>query len=97
MITQRRYGWWSAAAVAGAVALVASTLAFADKLESKANISDVTLNVPLNETPVARDILPRGSYAPIVKRVAPAVVKIEITATITNNTQEDWSGLNDPF
>jgi serine protease Do len=97
MSTQNRYWWWSAAAVMGAVALAASTLALADKLESKPNMNGVTLNLPVAETPVARDAVPRGSYASIVKRVAPAVVKIEITATLTNSTREDWFGLNEPF
>jgi serine protease Do len=46
------------------------------------------LNVPVDQTAVPRDGLPRGSYAPIVDKVAPAVVKIEITATRQNAAME---------
>jgi serine protease Do len=40
------------------------------------------VNVPLDETAISRDSLPRGSYAPVVKAVAPAVVQIDVTSTV---------------
>jgi serine protease Do len=55
------------------------------------------LNLPLQETAVARDGLPRGSFAPIVDKVSPAVVKIEITATKDVQMQGLPPGFNDPF
>ena len=44
--------------------------------------------MPVDQTAVPRMACPRGSYAPIVDKVAPAVVKIEITATRQNTAME---------
>ena len=38
-----------------------------------------------------------GSFAPIVKEVAPAVVKIETTTTLKNTSIQGSPGLEDPF
>ena len=56
-----------------------------------------SVNVALDENAVARDTLPHGSYAPVVKKVAPAVVKIETTTTVKNPAGQDPQGFNDPF
>ena len=53
-------------------------------------------NLPLQETSVARDGLPRGSFAPIVDKVSPAVVKIEVTAT-KDVQMEGPPGFDNPF
>lgn len=55
------------------------------------------LTIPLQESQVPRDGLPRGSYAPIVDKVSPAVVKIETTATIKEAGMQNFPGFNDPF
>jgi serine protease Do len=52
------------------------------------------VNVPLDEGSVPRDGLPRGSFAPVVKLVAPAVVQIETTAEVNNQPP---AGFDDPF
>ncbi len=83
------FGLAGAAVVAGA--------AFALAQSSQSTVKPADLNVPLQETPVPRDGLPRGSYAPIVERVAPAVVKIETTSTIKTTGMEQFPGFNDPF
>jgi len=46
---------------------------------------------------VNRDTLPQGSFAPVVKKVAPAVVKIETTTTVNSPPMADMPGMNDPF
>ena len=56
-----------------------------------------SVNVPLDENSIQRDTLPTGSYAPVVKKVAPAVVKIETTTMINHSTPENFPGMNDPF
>jgi len=61
--------------------LVLAGAVFALAQSSKTKINPTDLNVPVDQTAVPRDGLPRGSFAPIVDKVAPAVVKIEITAT----------------
>jgi len=51
---------------------------------SKDKVSPADLKVPLDQSPVPRDGLPRGSFAPIVDKVGPSVVKIEVTASVQN-------------
>ena len=55
------------------------------------------MNLSVDESPVSRSASPYPSFAPIVKRVAPAVVKIVTTATVKNATWQQWPGFNDPF
>jgi len=82
-------------AVAGAVALACSAFAFTQV--SKAKSETPKINVPLDETVVPRDSLPRGSFAPIVHRVVPGVVKIETTTAIHNTAMQEFPGFDDPF
>ena len=63
---------------------------------SPSNAKAADLNLPLQETAVPRDGLPRGSFAPIVEKVSPAVVKIEVTSTIKNTSLDQIPELNDP-
>jgi len=79
----------TALVLAGAVALAGSALAD-DIAKDKPNGPSV--NVPLDETAVPRDGLPRGSFAPVVKMVAPAVVQIETTMTLDNNSIQQFPG-----
>ena len=67
----------------GGAALVAGAV-FALAQSSPSTVKPANLNVPLQEAAVPRDGLPRGSFAPIVEKVAPAVVKIETTTPISN-------------
>jgi len=78
-------------------ALVGGGLAVAwAETGKKAETERANITLPLDENAVARDTLPRGSYAPVVKKVAPAVVKIE-TTTVVKNSPQDMPGFNDPF
>ncbi len=56
-----------------------------------------TVNVPMDETAVSRDSLPHGSYAPVVKKVTPAVVKIVTTSKVNENAMQETPGFEDPF
>src|SRR5690349_13904126 len=83
--------------LAGALSVAgAAASAFTNKSAEKTKSSSA-LNVPLDETSLPRDGLPRGSFAPIVKKVAPGVVKIETTTTIQNTSTQQLPGFNDPF
>ena len=84
---------WAAVGLAGL--LGASALAF--EHASKDKVEHPTVNVPIDESPVARDGMTRGSFAPIVKTVAPVVVKIMTTMTMKSPAQGDFPGLDDPF
>jgi len=78
-------------------AAVVASAAFALAQTSQTTVNPADLKVPLQETAIPRDGLPRGSYAPIVEKVAPAVVKIETTSTIKGTSMEQFPGFNDPF
>ena len=82
-----------------AVALIAggAVVAWSQETGKTARPERADLNLPLDESAIPRDSLPTGSYAPVVKKVAPAVVKIETTTTIKHPPMEDMPGFNDPF
>jgi serine protease Do len=79
----------TALVLAGTLALAGSALA--DDI-AKYKPSGLSVNVPLDETSVPRDGLPRGSFASVVKMVAPAVVQIETTATVDNDSPQQFPG-----
>ena len=64
-------------ALAGAVVLAGSALAFSEKSQGEAPLAP-----PLDERPVNREPGSHASFAPIVKRVAPGVVKIFTTTRV---------------
>jgi serine protease Do len=79
-----------------AVGLLLAGSAVAFDITSKDKADHPAINVPMDETAVARDSLPHGSYAPVVKKVAPAVVKI-VTTTRVNEMSTQQMPFNDPF
>jgi len=81
-------------ALTGALIAGGAAVALSQELGKKSEHPNIT--VPLDENSVARDSLPRGSYAPIVKQVAPAVVKIE-TTTVVKTPEMNAPEFNDPF
>jgi serine protease Do len=81
--------------MACALALAGSAYAFTQVSKAKAETANIT--VPMDETLVGRDTLPTGSYAPIVKKVVPGVVKIETTATMGKTEMQQFPGFDDPF
>jgi len=85
----------AACGVATAVILAGSTFVLAQNSKPKINPAD--LNIPVDQSAVPRDGLPRGSYAPIVDKVAPAVVRINTTTTIKNPAAMQMPGFADPF
>jgi serine protease Do len=97
MIIEKFRNRLPAMALASAVVLAGSALAFTGKSADKTKCCPAAVNVPVDETSVPRSALPSGSYAPIVKKVAPAVVKIETTMTLKNLSTPQFRGFNDPF
>ena len=80
--------------LASGLALAGSAVAF-DLVKDKPGVPVPT--VPLDESPVDRTGLPRGSFSPVVKMVAPAVVKIEVKIQRNNPVGQAFPGINDPF
>ena len=84
-------------ALTGALIAGGAAVALSGETGKSSSAEHPGVTVPVDENAVARDTLPRGSYAPVVKKVAPAVVKIETTSTIKNTPGADMPGFNDPF
>jgi len=82
------------AAVVFCVPVPAATSA--EKESGKARDGKAGLNLPLDETVVSRNGVPSGSFAPIVEKVAPAVVKI-VSKTILTNSPAQNPFSDDPF
>ncbi len=82
----------SAAVVAAGSTIAASQLSAVGPKKAAASAS-----VTVDETPIPRSAGPYHSFAPVVKKVAPAVVKIETTTTIKNTVMQGGPGFNDPL
>jgi len=78
--------------LAGVLIVSAAAAVWAEDL-NKSRAEHPAINVPLDETSVPRE----SSFAPVVEKVAPAVVKIETTTTIKATPQQEMPGMNDPF
>jgi serine protease Do len=64
-------------------------------VKDKNSSSNVVL--PLDETELSRSAVPGTSFAPIVKKVAPAVVKIETATTVKSTSMPQAPSQTDPF
>ena len=89
--------WLVVAALGGAALLAGSALGVSHSETGKAKPATPATNVEVDETPVPRATGPHTSFAPIVKKVAPAVVKIVVTGKAVNITMPEDFGFNDPF
>jgi serine protease Do len=82
----------------GVTALVAGSALAASHLDTaKTKPSPDAANVEVDESPLPRAAGPYTSFAPIVKKVAPGVVKIVVTSKPANISMPEGSGSNDPF
>lgn len=81
-------------ALAGTVALAGSVLAFEQK--PAADGTGKSLKIPLDETALPRTGTSYTSYTPLVKKVAPAMVKVVTTEKINLPNQQS-PGFEDPF
>src|SRR5215475_8324676 len=73
---------FAALALGGAIILAGSAVAYTQK--SKAESSNPPAQVAMDERPVARATGGLTSFAPIVKKVSPGVVKVFTTVHIQN-------------
>jgi len=78
-----------ALALGGALALAGSAVAFTQRPASKLT----PVNFTVDERPLPRESAGRTSYAPVVKQVAPAVVKVSTTTKVHNTS---FSGERSP-
>jgi serine protease Do len=66
--------------VGGALAIGGTALAFSQKAKD----AKPPVKVTIDDRPIGREIQGRTSFAPVVKRVTPAVVKVYTTAKVQN-------------
>src|SRR5437660_3710349 len=83
----------AAVALGGAVAIAGSALAFTQKPKA-----DQFSPPPVDEKPLSREVGEHSSFAPVVKKVAPGVVKV-FTTTKLHNTAFNGApdGMDDLF
>ncbi len=79
-----------------AILAVGSTLAVEHSSDTKAKSPDA-VKLEMDETPLARQDGPYRSFAPIVKKVAPAVVQVEVTTKGRSITMPDGGGMGEEF
>ena len=86
---------FAALVLTGAVVLAGTAVAFTEK--SKGD-TKVNINIPVDQRPIARDAGGRSSFAPVVKKVTPAVVKVFTTTKVHNasynNDNENDQGMD---
>ena len=82
-------------AALGGVALIAGTSFALTSPDHQNNSSNSTsLNLKVDQEPLARDAGSKNSYAPIIQKVAPSVVKISVTS---ETTESPMSGADQDF
>ena len=67
-------------ALGSAIVLAGAALAFTQSPASKTQPKTTPVNLMLDERPVSRDTPGRASFAPVIKKVSPGVVKVIVTA-----------------
>jgi serine protease Do len=72
--------WWRAARLGATALSVVTALAFTPVVRAKDNSKAPPVRLEVNDAPVARDGRFATSFAPLVKKVAPSVVKVFVTA-----------------
>ena len=66
-------------AVGGALILAGTALAFTEKPAAKSEPKPTSVNLVLDERPVSHDTAGRASFAPVIKKVSPGVVRVFVT------------------
>jgi len=83
------------ALLGGAILLIGSSVAFSRLAENEGAKAPVRLVV--EEAPVKRDGRFTTSFAPMIKKVSPAVVNVFTTTAARQNTSQNYGPFDDPF
>ena len=81
----------------GAVVATLTAAAVSTKKEHYAAARPASVNVSVDERPLPRDAKFGTSFAPIVKKVAPSVVKIYTTTKVKQTSVREGPWTDDPF
>ena len=88
---------WLALGLATAALVTGSALAVSHPETAKSKAAAATPKLEVDESPVPRTTGAHTSFAPLVKKVAPAVVKIVVVSKAPEAMVPDGFGFNDPF
>jgi serine protease Do len=89
--------WLVCVALGGAALVAGSALGVSHSETDKTKTPTALAEMPVEENPVSRTAGPYSSFAPIVKKVAPGVVKVTVTSKAAKTTLPEGFGFNDPF
>jgi serine protease Do len=85
----------AALTLSGAIILAGSALAFTQK--TRAESKHAAINIPVDERSITRELGSHTSFAPVVKKVAPGVVKVFTTTRVHNTALSGQPGMDDLF
>ena len=88
---------WPAMGLAGAVIVAVAALAAGTKDETAQTSKTKSPDIVVNEHPIARDGKFTSSFAPIVRKVAPSVVKVVTTTKAKQASFQDFPGFDNPW
>ena len=81
----------------GAAILVGGSALAIDHMAGTKSKDPAQAKVEVDETPLPRQAGPYTSFAPVVKKVAPGVVKVVVTSKASRVNMPEGFGFNDPF
>jgi serine protease Do len=81
----------------GAVFVAGATAAVTSKNDSTDESNLATIKLVVDDRPVARDVKLGTSFAPVVKKVAPSVVKVTTSIKAKQASLPDSPGFDNPF
>jgi serine protease Do len=79
------------------VATAAVTAGNNSKGDSKQETKPPAVKLVVDERPVTRDVKLGTSFSPIVKKVAPSVVKVTTSTKVKQASMQDFPGFDNPF
>jgi serine protease Do len=85
------------AGLSGALLIAGATVAFTAKNETKDPNKPTARTTTVDERPIARDGKWGVSFAPVVKKVTPSVVKVMTTSKVKQMSAPDMPGFDNPF
>lgn len=81
----------------GAVLIALTAAAVGTKKDHESGARAPAVTLPMDEHPVARDARFGNSFAPLVKKVSPSVVKVYTTTRVKEASVQGAPGFDDPF
>src|SRR5262245_2604999 len=84
-------------AVGSAAVVACATAAVTSKYDPQEQSKPAAVKLVVDDRPLSRDSKLGTSFAPVVKKVAPSVVKVTTTTKIKQTSLPDFPGSGEPF